>query len=97
MRIGATLNCLVVIVASSRAIIRPKIDTARAVSFNTGGMVIIGVFAGVMFEVMRRPATILPQASRLIGLITVRLFSLIGARVMNRGWPIDTKKMTRRL
>lgn len=39
----------------------------------------------------------LPQASRLIGLITAGLFSLIGERGLNRGWPIVTKKTTRRL
>lgn len=38
----------------------------------------MGVFMGTMLEVIRRPAMMLPQASRLIGLITAGLFSLIG-------------------
>lgn len=63
----------------------------RAASLSRGGIVITGVFRGVMEEVMRRPATMLPQASRLIGLMTVGLFSLIGDNEENRGWPIDTK------
>lgn len=50
-----------------------------------------------MLEVISRPAIMLPQASRLIGLITVGLFSLMGDSARKRGWPIETKKMTRRL
>ena len=52
---------------------------------------------GMMWEVIRRPAMMLPQASRLIGLMTFGSFSLIGDSELNRGWPIETKKMTRRL
>lgn len=66
-------------------------------SLSVGGIDITGVFVGKMFDVISRPATILPQASRLIGLITARLFSLIGDKALNRGWPIDTKNTTRRL
>lgn len=83
--------------ASSRAISTPRIVTRRAASFRTGGIVITGVFRGRMLEVIKRPATMLPQASRLIGLITAGLFSLIGERELNRGCPITTKKTTRRL
>lgn len=50
-----------------------------------GGMVIIGVLRGVIFEIIRRPAIMLPQARRLIGLITAGLFSLIGESGKNRG------------
>jgi len=57
----------------------------------------IGVFRGVMLDVMIRPAIMLPQASRLIGLITAGLFSLMGENARKRGWPIETKKTTRRL
>lgn len=39
---------------------------------------------------MTNPAMMLPQASRLIGLITRGLFSLIGERAKNRGVPIVT-------
>lgn len=95
--IGVGLNCLLVRDASSSAITRPQIVTIRAANFSRGGIDIIGVFSGVMFEVIRRPATMLPHANRLIGLITIGLFSLMGEKALNRGWPMDTKKTTRRL
>lgn len=56
-----------------------------------------GVFKGVSEEVRMRPAIMLPQASRLRGLMIKGLFSLMGEREGNRGWPIVTKKTTRRL
>lgn len=84
-------------VASSRAISRPRRVINRAVNLRRGGMVIIGVFKGVMLEVMRRPARMLPPARRLIGLVVVGLFSLMGCNVLNRGWPMGTKKIMRRL
>lgn len=94
---GVGLNCLLVREASSKAVSSPIIVTIRADSLRRGGIVITGVFSGRKFEVRRRPARMLPQARRLIGLITIGLFSLIGERDENRGCPIDTKKMTRRL
>lgn len=75
----------------------PIAVTARAASFKSGGIVITGVLRGRMLDVIRRPAMMLPQARRLIGEITAGLFSLIGDSVLKRGWPIDTKKTTRRL
>lgn len=96
-RLGVVLNCLEVREASSRAVIRPKTVTISAVSLSKGGMDITGVLIGRILDVSRRPATMLPQASRLIGLITAGLFSLIGDRGLNRGCPIATKKTTRRL
>lgn len=89
--------CLLVRAASSRAISRPRTETRRAANFSRGGIDITGVFRGIMLEVMRRPATILPQARRLMGLITAGLFSLMGDRGENRGKPIETKNTTRRL
>lgn len=83
--------------ANSSAVRRPRIVTIRAASFSRGGIDMIGVFKGVILEVIRRPAIMLPQASRLMGLITVGLFSLMGERALNRGWPMATKKTTRRL
>lgn len=83
--------------ASSRAIRRPIIVTIRAASLSRGGMDITGVLIGVILEVIMSPAMMLPQASRLIGLITAGLFSLIGESELNRGWPMDTKKTMRRL
>lgn len=82
---GVVLSCLLVCCASSRAITKPAIVTRRAASLRRGGMDITGVLGRVMFEVMIRPATMLPQASRLIGPITRAVFSLIGDRVLKRG------------
>ena len=97
MRLGVVLNCLLVSDASSNAMRRPKMVTRRAANFKWVGMVITGVLDGRKFEVIRSPAMMLPQASRLIGLITEGLFSLMGAVVVKRGCPIETKKTTRRL
>lgn len=96
-RLGVVLNCLLVREASSRAVSSPRIVMVRAVSLRRGCIDMTGVFRGRMFEVIRRPAIMLPQAKRLMGLIIVGLFSLMGERVLNRGCPRDTKKMTRRL
>lgn len=96
-RLGVVLNCLLVNDASSSAMRRPKMVTRRAANFKWAGIVITGVVVGRKFEVIRSPAMMLPQASRLIGLITDGLFSLIGAVVVKRGCPIETKKITRRL
>lgn len=85
VRAGVGLNCLLVRDASSSAVSRPRIVTIRAASLRRGGMDMIGVFRGVILEVIRRPAMMLPHASRLIGLITVGLFSLMGERALNRG------------
>lgn len=94
---GTGLNCLFVIWASSRAVKRPAIVTIRALSFKSGCIVMMGVLRGRVFEVMRRPAIMLPHARRLMGLIVVGSFSLIGESGANRGCPIDTKNTTRRL
>lgn len=91
------LTCLDVMDASSMAVSNPRIVTISALSFKAGCIVMIGVFSGTILDVIRRPATILPQASRLIGLMTAGLFSLIGERGRKRGWPIDTKNTTRKL
>lgn len=95
--LGEGLSCLLVREASSKARRRPSTVTVRAASFSSGGMDITGVLSGRIFEVIRRPAMMLPQASRLIGLITAWLFSLMGESELNRGCPMETKKMTRRL
>lgn len=90
-RWGVDLNCLLVRDASSRAISSPRIVTVKAASLSIGGIDITGVFSGRRLEVSRRPATMLPQASRLIGLRTAGLFSLMGESTLNRGCPIETK------
>lgn len=94
-RVGVGECCLLVREANSRAMRTPIIVTARAASLRTGGMVMTGVFKGRMLDVIKRPAMMLPQANRLIGLITAGLFSLIGESALNRGWPITTKKTIR--
>lgn len=70
---------------------KPRIVTVKAASLSRGCIVITGVFKGKILEVISRPAMMLPQASRLMGLITAGLFSLIGERELNRGWPMETK------
>lgn len=94
---GEILICLVAVVAKVSAIIRPAIVTSNAASLREGGIVIVGVFDGRKFRVIIRPAMILPQARRSIGAVSVWWFSLIGDKVWNRGEPIVTRKMTRRL
>lgn len=89
--LGVGLNCLLVSEASSRAVRSPRMVTARAASLSRGGIDITGVFKGVIDEVIISPATILPQARRLIGLSTAGLFSLIGESEGKRGCPMDTK------
>lgn len=91
------MYCLLVKDASSRARASPKMVTKRAANFRRGGIDMMGVFRGVMFEVIKRPAIILPQASRFRGLMTEGEFSLIGDRGLKRGWPITTKNTRRRL
>lgn len=88
---GVILSCFDVIDANSIAVRRPVMVTNRAASFRETGMVIIGVFDGRKLEVIIRPAIMLPQASRLIGLTTAGSFSLMGERGKNRGVPIVTK------
>lgn len=89
--------CLFVKAVSSIATRRPIIVTMRAAIFMVVGIVMTGVFKGRRFEVRTRPAKMLPQASRLIGLMTKGLFSLIGERGRNRGDRMVTKKITRKL
>lgn len=60
VRLGVDLNCLVVREASSRAVRAPRIETARAASLSSGGIVITGVLIGSMFEVISSPAIMVP-------------------------------------
>lgn len=70
VRVGVILICLVVVVASARAMRRPAIVTVRAAILRERGIVIIGVFDGRKFEVIIKPAIILPQARRSIDAMT---------------------------
>lgn len=87
---GVGLSCLDESDDSSRAMRRPVKVTNMAPNLAVIGMVITGILLGRKLEVRRRPATMLPHASRFSGLITAGLFSLIGERELNRGWPMDT-------
>lgn len=91
------LICLEAVVASARAIMSPVIVTASAASLRDKGIVMMGVLDGRKYEVIIRPAMMLPQARRSMGAVTAGLFSLIGDKEENRGQPIVTKKTTRRL
>lgn len=75
----------------SIATIRPTIVTRIAAVLADKGMVRIGVFIGGIFEAIISPAIMLPQARRLIGFSAVGLFSLIGLRDGDRGWPMEAK------
>ena len=95
--VGVIFTCLLVMLARSMAISKPIIVTSRAAILRVVGIVMIGVFIGRKLCVMMNPAMMLPQASRLMGLITSGLFSLIGERGRNRGVPIITKYTSRKL
>lgn len=95
--VGVIFICLFVKLANSMATRSPTIVTARAAIFKIVGIVITGAFMGRKFCVIISPAMMLPQASRLIELMTSGLFSLIGARGRNRGVPIITKYTNRKL
>lgn len=77
--------CLFARDASCKAANRPRVETRMAVNLYMAGRVIIGTFRGIILEVIRVPAIMLPKANRLSGLISIGLFSLIGQRVLNRG------------
>lgn len=62
---------------SSSAIANPAIVIMRAVIFRYQGMVITCTVVGGMLYEMKKPAIMLPSASRLIGLISNGLFSLM--------------------
>ncbi|OBR43053.1 hypothetical protein A9196_17425 [Aeromonas dhakensis] len=79
----------------SRARAIPKAVTIRAVILMERGMVIGGVFVGVMNEVMRNPAMMLPSARRVMGAVTAGLFSFIGVRAGIRTKPVCTSTVMR--
>lgn len=70
-----------VMVMSSSARIMPRVVTIMAAVFVRRGIVIGGVCAGFVYEVMSRPAMMLPRARRVIGLRVCGLFSFIGVSV----------------
>lgn len=82
---------------SSRARRAPRMVTIMAAVFVMMGMVIGGVFVGGMKDVISRPARMLPKASRVMGLMIVGLFSLIGMVEGVRVNPVCTKRVMRRV
>lgn len=79
----------------SRAKAIPRAVTTRAVILMDVGMVIVGVFVGMMNEVMRNPARMLPRASRVMGEVTAGSFSFIGVRGEIRTKPVCTSTVMR--
>lgn len=77
-----------VIFEISNARAMPRAVTAKAIILMERGMVIGGVFVGVMNEVMRKPARMLPSARRVIGEVTAGLFSFIGVKGGIRTKPV---------
>lgn len=75
----------------SSAIANPAIVIIRAAAFIYQGIVITCTVVGGMLYEIKKPARILPRASRLIGLISNGLFSLMVVVVENRGLVIRTK------
>lgn len=73
---------------SSRDKRMPRIVTRMAAVFVMAGMVMGRVLVGRILDVMRRPAMMLPSASREIGLMTVGVFSLMGVTGGIRGCPV---------
>lgn len=86
-----------VIVESSRARAMPSIVAVMAAVFVERGMVIGGVFVGIIYDVMSRPARMLPRARRVSGAVIVGLFSFIGGFGGVRGNPVWTSSVIRRL
>lgn len=82
---------------SSKARMVPKIVTMIAAVFMGIGIVIGGVFVGVMKDVMSRPAIMLPKARRVIGLMIAWSFSFIGTVVAIRVNPVWTSSVIRKV
>lgn len=79
----------------SRASRMPRTVTSMAVILMYRGMVVGGVFIGMMKEVMISPAVMLPSARRVIGATTAGLFSFIGVRGGIRVNPVCTSTVMR--
>lgn len=75
----------------SSAITNPVMVIIRAVALMYQGIVITCKVVGGMLYEMKNPARMLPSASRLIGLISNELFSLMVIVVRKRGLVISTK------
>lgn len=82
---------------SSRARMIPRIVTRMAAALVMRGMVIGGVLAGGMKEVISIPAMMLPRASRVRGAVISGLFSFIGVIGGMRVCPAWTRRVMRML
>lgn len=85
--------CVIFEISRARRI--PRAVTSRAVILMYVGIVIGGVFMGMMKEVMISPAVMLPRARRVIGATTAGLFSFIGVRGGIRVNPVCTSMVMR--
>lgn len=74
---------------------RPERVTIMAANLVVRGIERIWILLGVMLKKISRPATILPQANREIGLIIEWLLSLMASKGKERGVSIKAKKMIR--
>lgn len=75
--------------------IMPRAVITMAVILMDSGMVVVGVFVGRMYEVIRNPAVMLPTASRVSEESTAGLFSLMLARGGIRTNPVCTSRVIR--
>lgn len=75
----------------SSAIANPAMVTISAVVFRYHGIVITWMVVGGMLYEMKKPARMLPSASRLIGLVSNGSFSLMVIVGGKRGLDIRTK------
>lgn len=88
---------LLVIVVNSRANSRPRAVIVSAAILMWVGIVIGWVFSGVVFSEIISPATMLPAARRVIGLMIFGLFSFSSVEGQYRGSPVCTNVVIRRL
>ena len=76
---------------SSKAIMNPAMEINRAVVFMYHGIVMVCRLVGGMLYDMKNPASMLPNARRLMGLMRLGLFSLIMISGGYRGFVMHTK------
>lgn len=91
------MDILWVIEINSKATSKPKIVIVSAAVFMYVGIVVGGVFSGMVFSEMISPAIMLPMARRVIGLMTVGLFSFSNIVEGYRGCPVCTNVIIRKL
>lgn len=73
----------------------PRAVTIRAIILMESGIVVGGVFVGIMNEVIKNPARMLPSARRVMGEVTAGLFSFTGVKGGIRTKPVCTNMVMR--